>query len=223
MMKKTKADHALTALKAGLSLVPAVGGTLATLVGDYLPTATQRSIERALAILEERLAAIEARIELGSVDRDEFVELFKSCYLVIVRSHREERLRGAANLLANMLLRPDDRDKLSYTALDHFVRCLETLSIGALEVLVTVGVLAGEGSVRSKSTIDFRQLSKRMPCFEPDLLMGLVGELGAANFVHLPGVPEIRTVEYGNYTIEFTGLGRQFLAHVLSQEEGCDA
>jgi hypothetical protein len=45
-MKKTAGDHALAVIKAGLNAVPVVGGSIASLIGDYIPTATQKTIER---------------------------------------------------------------------------------------------------------------------------------------------------------------------------------
>ena len=93
-MKKNKSDHTLALVKAGLSAVPVVGGSIASLVGDYIPTATQKSTDRALELLQNRLEELAERIDVKAVNRDDFAELFKSCYLTIVRSHRDEKLRG---------------------------------------------------------------------------------------------------------------------------------
>ena len=53
--KKTKSDHALAVVKAGISAVPFVGGSIASLIGDYVPSATQRSIEIAIEILKQKV------------------------------------------------------------------------------------------------------------------------------------------------------------------------
>jgi len=53
--KKTKSDHALAIIKAGLSTVPYIGGAIASLIEDYVPSATQRSIETAIEILKQKL------------------------------------------------------------------------------------------------------------------------------------------------------------------------
>jgi hypothetical protein len=42
------------------------------------------------------------------VDKEDFSELFKSCYIVAVRTNRHEKPNAAAALLANLLLRPGD-------------------------------------------------------------------------------------------------------------------
>jgi hypothetical protein len=40
-MTHSARDHALTLKKAGPNLIPVVGGALASLIGDYVPTSTQ--------------------------------------------------------------------------------------------------------------------------------------------------------------------------------------
>lgn len=218
-MQKTKGEHLLAVVKAGLSAFPLVGGPLASLVGDYIPTHTQRSIERMLAELTVRFERLEGRLDPENVNKDEFAELFKSCYLIVVRTHQEEKLRAVAGLLSNILLQRDDPLRLSYTELDHFARCLDTLSIGALKVLVEACDL---GSALGRTNADearfnFEDLGRRMPGMSPELLMGLVGELNAMNLVHLAGVPGIRTARYANYPIELTQLGVRFVRHILGE------
>lgn len=119
-MRKTKSEHALAVIKAGLSAVPVIGGSLASLVADYIPTATQRSLEEALKSLREKLAVLRDRIDTEAVNKDEFSELFKSSYLLIQRSHQQKKIDAAVNLIVNILLKKDDPKSLSYTELDHF-------------------------------------------------------------------------------------------------------
>lgn len=220
-MQKTKGEHALALVKAGLSTVPFVGGVLSSLVGDYIPTHTQRSIDRMLAELAARLGQLEGRLDPENVDKDEFAELFKSCYLVAVRTHQAEKLRAVAGLLSNLLLRRGDSLRLSYTELDHFARCLDGLSIGAIRVLVEachLGSALGRPHA-DEARFNFEDLARRLPDSPPDLLMGLVGELNSMNLVHLAGVPGIRTSHYGNYPIELTPLGVRFVRHILGDED----
>jgi len=219
MTQKTTGDHLLAIAKAGLSAVPYVGGTLASLIGDYIPTHTQRSIERFLAELAKRLERLEGRLDPETIDRDEFAELFKSCYLVAVRTHQGEKLRAAAGILSNLLLRQDDPLRLSYTELDHFSRCVDVLSTGAINVLVEAYRL-GQSLGRpgdDDPRFNFEDLGKRLPGMTPELLMGLVGELNAMNLVHLAGVPGIRTTHYANYPVELTGLGTRFVRQILDE------
>ena len=215
-MPRKRFDHALAVVKAGLNLVPGVGGAIASLVGDYVPLSTQRGIERTVDLLREQLTALQGRLDTDAVDKDEFSELFKSCYLVAVRTHHEEKLRVAAGLLANLLLKPGDPDKLTYTELDHFVRCLDALSIGAITVLgAALSIMrASPSNLEGQARFDFERLRTKLPRqMEPELVMGLVGELNACYLLHLEE-PAIKTPQFGNYSLELTPLGRRFVTFV---------
>ena len=231
-MAYTKADHALIVIKAGVNAIPIVGGALASLIGDYVPLSTQRSIEKATLSLKEELDKLHDRVDLEAVNKDEFADLFKSSFLAIVRTTNEEKLRAASAILVNLFLKPGDSDKLPYTELDHFIRCLDQLSVGALAVLGFVYDLGGknvppnysEGDIRRSLEalrsvqgirLEFRAVHAGMKEVDPSLLMGLLGELNAGNLIHLPGVPTIRTPDFGNYPIELTALGIRFVERVL--------
>src|SRR5258708_1844090 len=95
---KDPKDHALAVIKASLNLIPSVGGALASLIGDYVPTSTQRSIEKTMELLGEKLTSLEGRIDVEAVNKEDFSELVKACYLVVVRSHRVEKLHASASL-----------------------------------------------------------------------------------------------------------------------------
>lgn len=222
-MAKEASEHALAVVKAGLNLIPGVGGAIASLVDDYIPTATQRNIERTLELLRQHLAMVEDRINVELVNKDEFAELFKSCALVIVRTHHEEKLRAAAGLLTNILLTPGDPEKLSYAELDHFIRCVESLSVGAIETLGRAYDLArkraGDAALNKPVPFEFADLQREMEDTSPHLLMGLVGELSGQNLVFMRGSPSIRTADYQNVPLEMTPLGARFVAYLLRERE----
>jgi hypothetical protein len=217
--KKTASDHALAIIKAGLAAVPVWGGPLASLIADYIPFSTQRRIEDAVNMLTERLKSLEGRIDVDAVDREDFAELFKSCYLQIVRSHHEEKLKAATSLIANVLLKDEDADKLTYDELDHFARCLDALSTGAVRVLGALFDLAQKepGNTRPGTAnlfaTDSILLQRSMPDIHPSLLDGLTAELRALHLVELPaswgGAP------LGKYPIELTPLGFNFVKYLL--------
>ncbi len=215
-MTKNASKHTLALIKAGLSAIPYIGGSIASLVGDYIPTATEKSIERTIEFLRVRVENLGDRIDMNTVNREEFAELFKSCYLSIIRSHRDDKLKAATAILANLLLQEDDPEKLSYTELDHMSRCVETLSSGAVEVIGTV-VNAGnwEGNEDQSYSITFGELHGRFPEYSPDLLMALVAELHRVNLLHLSDAPMIITADYGNYPVRLTPLGLRFSKFLL--------
>ena len=205
MTHSTK-DHALAVIKAGLNLIPVVGGALASLIGDYVPTSTQAAIERTTRLLSEKLDMLQDRIDIGAVNKEDFSELFKSCYLVIARSNREEKLQAAAAILANILLRPGDPAKSSYEELDHLIRCVDALSIGAISVLGAarrIAQTAGQGPQRG---FQFDQLRSEFSNFDPSFVMSLVSELTALNLLRTQE-GTIKLPDYGEVLVEITPLG----------------
>ena len=209
-MTHSAKDHLLAVVKAGLSAVPTVGGPIASLIGDYVPSSTQVAIERATKILGEKVDELQSRIDVDAVNKDDFSELFKSCYLVIVRTTREEKLQAAAAILANILLRPGDPAKSPYEELDHLIRCIDTLSIGALSVLGAarqIAATAGQGTQRS---FQFAQLRSAFSSFDPALTMSLASELRALNLVRIQE-GAIRVPDYGEVLIEVTPIGERLV------------
>ncbi|MEZ4548652.1 MAG: hypothetical protein R3B51_13465 [Thermodesulfobacteriota bacterium] len=126
--------HVFSIIKAGISAIPLFGTPIASLIGDYIPTATQRNIEKSIEYLKKEFANLGYRIDIESINRDEFSEMFKRCYQIISQTHQDMKLQAAARLLSNIFLKRRS-DKLNFTELDHFTRCLDNLSIGAIEVL----------------------------------------------------------------------------------------
>jgi hypothetical protein len=110
---------------------------------------------------------------------------------------------------------------MSYTELDHFARCVENLSSGAIEVLGLVMGLARENqridTASESFRVSFGGLNARMSSISPFLLMGLVGELDATNLLHRGNTPTIATTNYGNYPVELTPLGVRFAHYLLEK------
>lgn len=218
-MPRSKSEHALALFKAGLSAAGPIGGIVANLIGEYVQTHTEHSRERAIELLRSQIKELENRLDPDTVNKDEFAELFKTVYLTIVRTHQEEKLHAATALIANILLRDGDPEKLSYTELDHHARCIDALSIGAINVLGNVVDIVRQsttGGLEKRSfNISFDLLQQRMVDTEPSLLMGLLAELNSWNLVHLPGAPTVRTADYSNYNIEIPPLGIGFVLRLL--------
>ena len=204
MQGKRPFDHALAVVKAVLHLTH-FGGAIASLVDDYIPSATERDLKKTLEFFGERMTSLEGRVvDVDNVNKDEFAELFKSCLLIGERTHREEKLHAAANILANLLLRAGDPAKSSYEELDHLVRCVDALSIGAITVLGAARRLADSPGTQGR--INFDQLHPQFSEMEPSLLMSLASELNALNLLHITE-PGIQMPDYGNYALALTPIG----------------
>lgn len=220
-MGMTARDHALAVIKAGLSAVPTIGGPLASLIGDYIPASSHQRIEQAVEILSEQLRQLESRLDLSALNKEDFAELFKSSYLTIVRTHREEKIRAAVSVVSNICLRADDPEKLSFNELDLFSRAIDQLSAGALQILARIYSIAPKRRIVDSDTrsfsLQFEDICRSWPEQDPSFVMALVGELNAFNLLHIPGAPTVRTPHYGNYPVELTPLGVLFVERILPE------
>jgi len=210
-------DHALAIMKAGINLIPVVGGPIASLIGDYVPTSTQVAIERSTELLAQNLDALKDRMDVDVVNKEDFSELFKSCYLVIVRTNREEKLQAATAILANFLLRPGDPAKSSYQELDHLIRCIDALSIGAITVLGAarkMGSTSGQGMQRS---FQFDRLRNAFPEFDASLVVSLVSELRALNLVRTQEGP-VRMPDSSEILVEVTPIGVRLVGRFIESK-----
>ena len=218
-MAKEPRDHILAVCKAGISAVPFVGGSIASLIGDYIPTATERTISDSINMLKKRLEELGDRVDADCVNKDEFSELFKSCYLIIIRTHQQKKIQGAVELICNILLKKDDSDKLNYTEIDHFARCLDALSVGAIEVLGHVIAAAHamkRGSAGKENVrMSFADIISRVSTVEADLLMGLLGELNSFHLIFVNPTPGIRMANYHLSPVELPPIGARFAQYIL--------
>ncbi|MBL0085153.1 MAG: hypothetical protein IPP44_00305 [Ideonella sp.] len=220
-MRLQPKDHLLAATKAALNAVPVVGGSIASLIGDYVPQSTLVQVEKATHLLASRLDELESRLDIDQVDKEQFSELFKTCYLTLVRSHNEQRSRAIIELLANLLLASSDPSKLPYAELDHFARVLEHLSSGALRVFAT-SLRTVLGRIHTPIEEDseplpiaFEEIHGASPDMSAELLMGLLSELQAAELVVKFSDPALRKAGYYNHSLGITMLGLRFQRYVL--------
>ena len=104
-------------------------------------------------------------------------------------------------------LEDGDPDKAPYSELDHFVRAINNLCVGALKVMARVYQLCSNDR-QSRTT--FSSVYEAFADMIPALVMGLLQELNSLHLVEIT-VPGVKTEQYGNYPIELTLLGRRFV------------
>lgn len=222
-MNKSKSEQLLPIIKAGISAIPVIGGPIVSLISDYVPSSTQRSVQTSMDYLKEKLDYLKDRIDVTTINQNEFSELFKNTYMTIVRTHQDIKLRSAAKLITNILLKKDDPEKLSFNELDHYSRCLDSLSIGALEILghaLSLVPLSELDKLYEKNIrIRFPDLQTKANNIDPFFLMSMLEELNSFHLIHLPGSPQVRTLKYSNYPVELTKTGYIFTKYILETSD----
>ena len=217
------ADHVVNMVKAALSSLPFTGG-IASLIADYVPRSTGRAIWQAIGFLNEKLQDLGDRIDTGGIDEDEFSDTVKSFLMTIQKTSQEEKLRGAANLLANVCLKDGESDKLPYTEIDHFFRCLESLSVGAIYVLgVVCKMVEARGTRKSPAgeyTLTYGDIVPEINNLPPHTIISLMSELNSLNLLRLETATiSLATQGYQeNYQAFLTPMGVKFVKHVLGPQ-----
>ena len=205
--------NALIPLKAALNLVPGVGGAIASLL-DYVPSSQQRSLQKAFGLFTEKVADIEKRIDTEIINKEDFADLFGTFEGLARKTNRVEKLRAAANILANALLPPSDPNRSPFDELDHLMHCADALSSSAIVLLgasiQVVSQLRPPGTkVRRQATFRLSEVRQMAQHLDPDLIMGLIAELRG---LHLLQVTEgaIQAADFGHYAFRVTLLGFRF-------------
>lgn len=206
--KSQSPTHAIALSKAALNLVPIVGGVIASLIDDYVPKSKERAQDQFNEYLSTKLSELDGRLNSDVVDKKNFAELFAKIQEVTSRTNRDLKLRTAANLLANFLLKPDDPAKVSFDELDHLTHCLDGLSSAAITVLGAARKLTKFDSAGGGSTFPFSELP-RMLEQDPDLVRSLVAELDTMNLLHTTE-GQIQTQDRSHVSVRITHMGARF-------------
>jgi hypothetical protein len=205
----TRRDAFLTGLKAILNLKGGEkGAAIAGFISDVIPTSAQQAIETALDSLAEKVSELETRINTKTINEEELADLFKGFQRVITNTNREEKLRAAANILANALLPPGDPSKSSYEELDHLMHCVDALSIGAIAALGAARQISLAFS-SSNGAFHFPELRNKFPSNDPDLLMSLVSQLRGLHLIRVQDAP-IGNPDYTGSLLGLTPIGFRF-------------
>lgn len=215
-------ESALILFKAALSAEP-VSGTIIQAIDGFRAAAREKLSEA----FQRRVRDLEARLDPGHVTSSEFAELFVASLSLAERTQQREKLYAAANILANSLLADGDSDKRPFEELDHFMRCVDGASVGALHVLAAAFPIAREfpecGEVRDASrepaSVHFPELVARMPQTTPDLIFAFVTELSRMNLLwSKAGGDTDAERKYRHARIETTPLGYRFARFVVESE-----
>ena len=64
---------------ATISVASYFGGTIASLIGDYIPSATPNEVKTAINIIKDKPKVLEERLNVENIDKDEsFIESWYS-------------------------------------------------------------------------------------------------------------------------------------------------
>ncbi|MCJ7544895.1 MAG: hypothetical protein MUP47_10115 [Phycisphaerae bacterium] len=218
IFKKSTGDHVLATVTALVAGIPGIGGILATYMQEYIPRSTQKALAKAVDYLRTRINGIEERLDIASAGEDELADSAKSFFRSALSTSQDEKLRAAANLFGNSLLKKGDAEKLTYTEREHFSRCLDSLSIGALKVLRAMYQLRGRRTFQDGShAFQSQDLVNSVADADPNLVLSLAHELIPWGLASAED-PQLRYYQKGylaNQQWLLSPMGTRFVQYVL--------
>ena len=216
------ADHVHNVVTAGLNAVPFVGGSLASLIDDYIPKRKEERLREFLRDLAEDVQQIQDRLDESSKDHvrtDEFAYLIEKSFRGAMESYQKEKIEAYRAILVNSLLpnAPDEDRKLFFVSL---VDALTPLHFRIMRILrdpegydAATGNRVGAGGGLSTSRKEI--LQKLMPEYEADLLEATWRDLNVRGVVttdSLGGMITDRGISQMARLL--TPVGKQFVGFV---------
>jgi len=147
----TGKDHVLNAIKASLNAVPIVGGSIASLMDDYIPESRTTRYEQFTISLAQKLEEKADKLDADKVSTDEFAYLFVKVYENLKRDYQREKLIAYRNILVNSLA-----VDINASLVERYLHLVEQLSALHLRVL---SVFISDARNRASLTPNFSSSS----------------------------------------------------------------
>lgn len=223
MPKKTTADVGHTILKAGLSMIPIVGGSAAELfVAVITPPILKRrdrwiqSLAEHLKLLEEKVAGFKLE-DLSS--NEQFITASMYATSSAVRNHQPEKLEALRNAVLNVALRNEPDEDLQLIFL-NYIDSLTPWHLRILAYFKNPTEWFNQNKIK-KLDLEFGGLPDGLYAAYPELkahgvLIGqLIEDLKSRGLVNTAS-PMTTMTGHGVFETRTTVLGDRFLKFVTS-------
>jgi hypothetical protein len=207
-------DHAIAISLALLNAIPAAGGTIATLISEYVPRQKQQRLVRFVEDLGERIKAQQERIDQEFVRSDEFQTLFEDTLDRIQLRRNEEKFEYWARLVAGVA----GKDRPPRADRERLVDTLDRLRLSHLHLLHIVATTTkGRPDLYMGGVSD--TLTWKMPDTPIDEIRRDWDDLAREGL--LQGYPGgmMSAEGAGNLSVRVTTYGQQFI-RLLQLQEG---
>jgi hypothetical protein len=131
LQETTASDHMIAVVKALLALVPIVGGSLSSLVGDYIPKMKETRLIEFTQELARRFTLLSNYVQLDYVKTEEYAFLFEQCYRKVSENYHSKSIEALRNVLVNSAIRFD----ISQETKEEYMRIAGSLRQPHLEIL----------------------------------------------------------------------------------------
>ena len=122
--KQPPIEYFLDLLKASVSSSP-IAGSFASLALDYIPKTKEKRLYAFLDQVAEKMAEIEYKINVDSIQTEEYAFLFEQSIKGVLENYQKEKIEAFKNFMVNSLIIEDVRQELK----EFFLHLVKTLPI----------------------------------------------------------------------------------------------
>lgn len=163
---KSSRDHLLNLMKAAVSAVPTVGGSLSSLINDYIPSSREKRLYEFLQSFVRDLSTLKEKIDHDYINSDRFAYLFTRTLNLVVQNYRGEKLRAFRSFLVRASVDINANEDVQTMCLNR----LDEMTVSHLKLLDFFGyphiyikkTFSGKGS-SSFSGMVYRGIAETMP------------------------------------------------------------
>lgn len=179
-------NHIVNVVKAAISGIPIIGGSINSLVNDYIPNKKLKRLLDFTKQLSENIERFKDEIDEEFVKTDEFAYLFEQTYKLVLENYQKEKLDSLLALLVNSLRGQD----LKADTTEYYLKKIETLSplhLGLLRFLSFPVDCFAELGIKPEDIKDHdfsRTLQAYFRDVPLDVLKGVFGDLYQMGFTN---------------------------------------
>ena len=123
-------DGVTAVVKAAFNDVPLVGGSIASLLDDFIPASRERRIREFAEGVASDLEQIKSQLKIKYVTTDEFAYLFTRVFQNLTRDYQQSKINAYRGLLVNSL-----RYDIDASVVESYLKRVEDLTALHLDVL----------------------------------------------------------------------------------------
>ncbi len=127
-------SHFRSLLVAVINAIPYVGGTLGSLLDDYIPNSKQERILSFIKDISVETEKLKNRLELGKIETDSFAYIFEKSLRSVGLDYQKDKVEAYKSIILNSLLPNAKSDEIR----EYFLNLVDSLTPIHIRVLKAV-------------------------------------------------------------------------------------
>jgi hypothetical protein len=196
-------EHIMNLFKAVLSTTP-IGGLIASLMSDYIPSSKQLRMETFVNEAAEALETLQDQIDVNRIHTDHYAYIFEQCLRGAAQYPQQEKLDCYKAILINAAKPSDNTDDQQ----DYFLNLVNTLAPVHIRLL---GALYAAMKIPQNGPETGRTIRSMMGSVDGDIIMSAAAELYQLQFTNTQPSSMPITADLSRAGGRLTPIARKFV------------